>query len=270
MFVVSIAIRFNFFTITGSWKRSHLKGLDVLSGFLLFLIMQALIAPLFLFLFLSIREGMWVNPTTYTYSPYLLGMVNLSVIFFVCTSIIFYGLLLALQGYRGIWNPAKKSPFYFFFFGMMTWLVSYPLVVGIGEMIAFFVSIISPESKLEQLAVKNLKTVMQFPGLFKAMIFSIIFLVPIVEEFLFRGLLQNWLKQIWGMKPAIIIASIIFALFHFSYSQGIGNIELLTSLFVLSCFLGFIYEREGSLWAPIGLHMTFNAISTLFILFSLS
>ena len=63
-----------------------------------------------------------------------------------------------------------------------------------------------------------------------------------------------------------MIASLIFAAFHFSTSQGLNNIELLVSLFVLSCFLGFLYERQESLLASMALHATFNAISILAIL----
>jgi uncharacterized protein len=64
---------------------------------------------------------------------------------------------------------------------------------------------------------------------------------------------------------SILLASLIFAFFHFSYSQGIDNIEVITSLFVFSCFLGFVYERQQSLWASVGLHALFNAISVVLI-----
>ena len=75
-------------------------------------------------------------------------------------------------------------------------------------------------------------------------LFTIIIAAPVTEEFIFRGMLQNWLKTKLGTKSAIITASACFALFHLSSSQGLGNISLALSLFSFACFLGFIYEKQ--------------------------
>ena len=92
---------------------------------------------------------------------------------------------------------------------------------------------------------------------------------PLLEEFLFRGLFQTWIKKHLGVKAAILIASLCFALFHVSVAHGVGNLSLVPSLFVFSCFLGFIYERQKSLFASIVLHTTFNLVSTLRIIFTI-
>ena len=118
----------------------------------------------------------------------------------------------------------------------------------------------------EQIAVKYLRTVAQFPLLFTVASLLIVFIVPIAEELLFRGFLQTWLKQKVGWGKAILITSIIFSLFHFSTQQGAHNLSLLSSLFILSCFLGFLYERQQSLFASIALHMVFNGVSILLLL----
>jgi membrane protease YdiL (CAAX protease family) len=68
-------------------------------------------------------------------------------------------------------------------------------------------------------------------------------------------------------RNAILLSALCFALFHFAPSQGIGNISLVGSLFLFALFLGFIYERQASLFASVGLHMTFNTVSTFRILF---
>jgi membrane protease YdiL (CAAX protease family) len=34
-------------------------------------------------------------------------------------------------------------------------------------------------------------------------------------------------------------------------------------IFVLSCFLGYAYERTGKLWTSITIHAAFNALSTI-------
>jgi membrane protease YdiL (CAAX protease family) len=106
---------------------------------------------------------------------------------------------------------------------------------------------------------------MEFPWLFWSSVILIVTLVPFLEEVLFRGFLQTWLRRVVGVSGAIWLTALTFALFHFSTSQGADNVELISSLFVLGCFLSFLRERQRSLWAPIGLHAAFNAISILMI-----
>jgi membrane protease YdiL (CAAX protease family) len=102
---------------------------------------------------------------------------------------------------------------------------------------------------------------MENPVLFPIIVILISIVVPVLEELLFRGCLQSWISQKLGKIKAILITSIVFALFHFSRSQGLSNLELFAALFVLSCYLGYLYERQQSLLAPIALHSIFNAIS---------
>lgn len=160
-----------------------------------------------------------------------------------------------------------KTKFQDFFIACMSWALSYPLVVGIGQVVAIILMFTYQNIEPEQVAVKQIKFASTSTPLLVVLIACVIFIVPFVEEVLFRGFFQNWLKKFMNQWKAIIFTSLIFALFHFSFSQGMGNIELLISLFVLSCFLGFIYERQKSLWAPISLHAIFNAVSIMLIFF---
>lgn len=153
--------------------------------------------------------------------------------------------------------------------GAATWIICYPLVIVLGQfisMIVIWLGLKMPHN--EQVAVKYLRMTIDNPWLFWVTVLLLIFVVPFIEETLFRGFLQTWIKQKLGVGLAILVTSIIFALFHYSGSQGFDNIELLISLFILSCYLGFIRERQQSLFASIGLHGTFNAISIFVILFS--
>lgn len=165
---------------------------------------------------------------------------------------------------RNAFSGGMLKIFRDFLLGACAWLISYPLVVFIGQLISALV----PSHHIDQVAVKYLKMTMEYPSLFIMTAFLLIFVVPIVEETLFRGFLQTWLRQYFGVFTSIFITSLIFASFHFSPSQGIANIELLASLLILSFFLGFLYERQQSLFASIGLHVTFNAISVIAILLS--
>ena len=118
----------------------------------------------------------------------------------------------------------------------------------------------------EQTAVAYLKLALESPILLTSTLLTILLSAPILEELLFRGLLQTYFKQYLGKKTAILAASFFFAFFHLNAAQGIGNIPLFLSLFFFGGFLGFIYEKQGSLIASISLHITFNTISTLRII----
>jgi len=171
---------------------------------------------------------------------------------------------------KKIWKdnsrPGARSIFYDFGMGVLTWIISFPLIVLIGQLSDLLVLLVFGVRNYEQVAVRYLKTTLESPSMLAMAIGTILIAAPIMEEFLFRGCLQNWFKRFAGTKAAIPLASLCFALFHLAPSQGVGNISLFISLFAFACYLGFIYERQGSLFASIGLHMTFNAVSTIRIL----
>lgn len=152
--------------------------------------------------------------------------------------------------------------------GVAAWLVSYPFVLIATAATSAITKWIWGETHLEQVAVKQLKMTMGNTPLFLSMVVVVSLFVPFMEELLFRGLLQNVLKRYMRRTVAIGLTALIFACFHFAPSQGVGNFQLILSLFVLSSFLGFIYERERTLWAPIAMHASFNALNILVIFYS--
>jgi len=77
---------------------------------------------------------------------------------------------------------------------------------------------------------------------------------PLTEELVFRGCLYGVLRQIGGRFVAIAATSLLFALIH-------GHIPSLAGLLVLAVGLSLVYEKTGSLWAPVLLHATFNGLS---------
>lgn len=163
-----------------------------------------------------------------------------------------------------VWKDRQKqerSCLFDFFLGVMTWFLSFPIVSIVSELVEKLLQSIVGLKYYEQTAVKFVKAAMGSPLSLVFAVLSVLVMAPLIEEFLFRGGLQTYFKKRLGAKPAILLSSLCFALFHFSPRQGLGNIPLILSLLILGGFLGFIYERQGSLWAPIGLHMTFNTIS---------
>ena len=87
----------------------------------------------------------------------------------------------------------------------------------------------------------------------------IIFLAPIIEEVVFRGLFYAALKSYFPWIVSLIFSSVVFSLIH-------ENILAFTLLFSLSLLLTFIYELYGKLFYPILIHSCFN-ITMLFLIY---
>ena len=165
-------------------------------------------------------------------------------------------------------DPSMRnhSFFYDFLMGVFTWFLAFPVVVAINHICDYLNKEIFKVSGADQVAVRYLKSSSQsFMTLFFA-IFMIIIIAPLIEEFIFRGCIQNYLRKKMGTKASIIFSSLIFSFMHFSISQKAGNFPLITSLFVFSLYLGFLYEKTRSLYAPMILHLTFNSVSVVRIL----
>lgn len=90
-----------------------------------------------------------------------------------------------------------------------------------------------------------------------ALTISAVILAPLVEELVFRGALQTSLLRLFGERrwPALLIASAVFSIIHYSVVPWQGLIPL----FVLGLVFGYVYERTGSLLTPILAHAGFNA-----------
>lgn len=86
-------------------------------------------------------------------------------------------------------------------------------------------------------------------------------LYPVLEELVFRGLLQGWLAKrmkhrAWhGLSGANIITSVIFSALHFLHHPPLYA----ASVFVPSLVFGYFRERQHGLAAPIFLHAWYNA-----------
>lgn len=154
--------------------------------------------------------------------------------------------------------------------GILALMIGYPVSMVVTLIVNWIVLKTFGEHGVEQVAVEYLKNSVSDLGLFLITLFIVAFVVPFFEEFIFRGVLQNWLKKFMSQFGAIVLTSAIFASVHFSIKQGIGNLELIFTLFVLSCFLGFIYERQQQFIAPYVFHGAYNGFNALMVYIELS
>ncbi len=241
---------------------------QLLLSFATYLILSLFVAPLLArFLLITAHK---INPDILSLPIVILTGLQFSmmVIIFILLQSFLYRQDSHL--YRKLWKNIDRPPSHPTEFdlglGAMTWFLSFPIVTILSETIDKILKSLGLHF-YEQTAVKFVKAAMGSPLSLVFALVSVLILAPFIEEFLFRGLLQTYFKKRVGSRAAILLSALFFSFFHFSPSQGLGNISLITSLFLLGGYLGFLYERQGSLWAPIGLHMTFNTVSALRILF---
>lgn len=101
-------------------------------------------------------------------------------------------------------------------------------LLGVGE---FF--IIETNYLIPDLSVSNL------------LIFTLImvFLVGLIEEIIFRSILQNRLEVLLGIQKGLIITSILFGLMH----SGYGSISEIFYTFAVGLVIGYMFYRTRSL-----------------------
>jgi hypothetical protein len=80
--------------------------------------------------------------------------------------------------------------------------------------------------------------------------------VPIVEELIFRGLVQNFLNQKLKFRTANFFQALIFGIIHV---QPAG----IVAAFLMGLVLGWLYKKTGRLVVPIVGHCIFNVTSLL-------
>lgn len=94
------------------------------------------------------------------------------------------------------------------------------------------------------------------PGTIAIMLTSALVLAPLLEEVIFRGLVQTALLDSLGRRRwwVIVFSALIFAAVHGAAVDPLA----IPGLFVLGMVLGWLYERTDSLWPGVIVHVLFN------------
>ncbi len=129
--------------------------------------------------------------------------------------------------------------------------LSHPFVCGFGLCIlaTFAISVIPfPETWVA--------TYEEYAGQIAAgnpvlMLLATVILAPLTEEIVFRGLIYTRLKRGMPVLLAALLSALIFGIMH-------GTLLHMVFTVPMGLFLCLFYDRFGSLWVPIALHMGFN------------
>ena len=89
------------------------------------------------------------------------------------------------------------------------------------------------------------------PAVLGLMALAAVIVAPICEEIVFRGYFYPAAKKFIGTWSAGICSALVFSAAH-------GSVAALLPIFLLGGLLVFLYEKTGSIWAPIAVHLCFN------------
>jgi membrane protease YdiL (CAAX protease family) len=141
-------------------------------------------------------------------------------------------------------------------------VVGYVVAIGVAISGAVAVSLTGVEAGSNQAAELGAEN----PEVLLLLIPASILIIGPGEELLFRGVVQNRLRESFSAVPGIAIASAIFAAIHFvALSGGTGaRLVSIVILFFPSVVFGTVYEFTDNLVVPALVHGCYNA--TLFTL----
>lgn len=138
------------------------------------------------------------------------------------------------------------------FLGLSRYAVILPIILVAGFLVEFATKNagVTPE---HQAVVQRFLEERSYLGILAIIAFGAL-IGPVTEEVLFRGFLQPALKEVMGGMKAILLTSFFFALIHF-------NLYIFIQIFILGLLLGYLYEKTGTLVAPLSVHILHNSVS---------
>jgi membrane protease YdiL (CAAX protease family) len=145
-----------------------------------------------------------------------------------------------------------------------TLLMMFPLtfaVMMINAVIVLAVSALSSDVPTAREQILGQETSVEVPDLLWLILAGAV-LAPIVEEFLFRGLLYRYLRNKRSRAFAVVLTAALFAIAHLVPT-------LVPSLFVFGMFLAWVVERYGSLYPAMALH-SLNNLTSILVVYSVT
>lgn len=136
----------------------------------------------------------------------------------------------------------------------VSWL-KYAAVIGVGIVISIALNNIIMLADVASISASYQETADRFYAAdLLVQILGVGILVPISEELIYRGLFYDRLKDMWSVKRAAGFTCLVFGLFH-------GNIVQAVYAIAFSALFIYVYERFGTLKAPILVHIAANLTS---------
>ena len=208
----------------------------------------------------------WVFFALYVFLfPWLMGWVQRSYQgeFPVAEANVVYYLVIVALTFLVLWSYLRHG-----FRLLLDWLPEnlFAFVTGLvgGEILTFLANLIP-------LPVQN-PNLMSYPEQYyfapAATVFILVVLMPLVEEPLFRGVLFTTARS-YSKVLGYVLSVGVYALYcaaQFAYAYGMLDLRyllLMIQYVPMALALTWCYDRGGSIWSAIALHMAFNGFTLL-------
>jgi membrane protease YdiL (CAAX protease family) len=130
------------------------------------------------------------------------------------------------------------------------------LLLGLAGLIELY----APPSAMEDLGFWEQLLRYQSTGLgWIAITLLTVGLIPVVEEFFFRGRIQHVLRQRYSPLLTIVITSCLFMLLH----VGVPHWSILLISFILGLTAGVVVFLFDSIWPAVIIHVAWNGLMSL-------
>ncbi len=133
----------------------------------------------------------------------------------------------------------------------------YPAIVVISSAMCLALNNLILLSKLSSYSESYDETIqMLYQPSFAVQLICLGVLMPVCEELTFRGLMYRRMRKDMSFLHAALYSSLIFAVTH-------GNLVQMLYGFSMGMMLGLVYEKYGSVLAPVCAHVTANVVSVI-------
>lgn len=136
-----------------------------------------------------------------------------------------------------------------------TYLLIVLLAVVSNQLLSYAIALLTMNYNVSNAVQESL-----FGSALWAQILGVGIIVPLMEEFLFRGLMYKRLKSFVNYPAAVLLSAFIFAFYH-------GNLIQFLFAFPMALLLIWVYEKWGTIKAPIVFHIAVNLSSVLLAAF---
>jgi len=140
-------------------------------------------------------------------------------------------------------------------------LIFFPIFILAGMISGWIYKLITNQPP-DMISHTVLIQLIESPGDFWFFMMAALVLIgaPIMEEILYRGILQEIaIRMGFGRWLSIFAVSVIFTIVHI----GAVSLSALPTLFIISLGFGWVYEKSGRLSASIVTHSLFNLTNIL-------
>ncbi len=131
--------------------------------------------------------------------------------------------------------------------------------MGLTQIWMVFLGQLDPASSLGMQFQKYIELMKVFAPskgiMFALEVLTTVILIPIGEELLFRGIIQDEFDRAFPPAVSILATSLLFAVFH-------GNLIQASYVFVVGFALSLTYYLTKNILIPIGMHMVYNLIGS--------